>query len=108
MVNAAVPVDIRDRLMKDTSFWVPLATIKLWYKEEHKFPLYEQSADELAACFKTMEIQYDVDHREKLKQAQNKDSVRVTEVNEKLNQYERPSTVEVAVDVYENNQNGKK
>ncbi|CAE6417988.1 unnamed protein product [Rhizoctonia solani] len=144
MVNAAVPVDIRDRLMKDTSFWVPLATAlsqtiaaleaagqdagtgrsspangpteynqindgtKAQDSADNCARLYEQSADELAACFKTMEIQYDVDHREKLKQAQNKDSVRVTEVNEKLNQYERPATVEVAVDVYENNQNGKK
>ncbi|CAE6526023.1 unnamed protein product [Rhizoctonia solani] len=70
--------------------------------------LYEQSVDELTVCFRTMEIQCDVDHREKFRQAQNKDNNRVAIVNEKLAKYGQPPTVEVAVDVYENNQNGRK
>ncbi|KAG8706766.1 hypothetical protein FRC11_007985, partial [Ceratobasidium sp. 423] len=70
--------------------------------------LYEQSAQELAVCFETMEIRCDVDHQEKLRQAQSKDNTRVVAVNEKLAKYEHPPMVEVAVDVYENNQNGRK
>ncbi|CAE6357756.1 unnamed protein product [Rhizoctonia solani] len=70
--------------------------------------LYKQSVDELMACFQAMEIRCDTDYREALRQAQSRDSTRVSDAAERLNKYEHPSTMKVTVDVYDNNQQGNK